>query len=424
MVEMSIPHLFRCPISLDLFTDPVTLCTGQTYDRDSIQRWLEDGNLTCPVTMQPLYDTTLVPNHTLRHLIEQWLLKDPDPKVPNHQPEQPGPSSNSYPTSIDMESSLTTLKCQVQSGSAMADSKIDVLKKVRNLSMESEVGRACLIQLGFFPLLLELIFQSPTTFILCNQEMLELSLDCLLTLSPTAHLDSLNQVLTKDPKFATLVLFLGQGNAKIKISICHLLETIATSESAKALTVTIGQSLHVMRSLISILDSKADMLVFDACVRAINGLCSQKVNRENAIKGGAVRGLVKYLSNNFTMNNASPKALSTLDCLIELEIGKKNLAAIGNSNFIKAIVKHIFMVSSENEGSEYAVSVLLAMCSDSSWARGEAVGAGVVTQLLLIIQSQCSRAKTKAKALLLLLNSRCRPSDKKIVKKVCGLQVS
>jgi hypothetical protein len=371
--------------------------------------------------MQLLYDTSLVPNHTLRHLIEQWLLKGPEP---NHRPEQPRPSSDSGRTSIDMELSLPTLKCQLQSGSTLSDSKIEVLKKVRNLSMESEVGRACLIQLGFFPLLLELIFQSPTTFILCNQELLELSLDCLLTLSPTAHLDSLNQVLTKDPKFATLVLFLGQGSAKIKISLCHLLETIAMSESAKALTVTIGQSPRVMRSLVSILDSKADMLVSDACVRAINGLCSPKVNRENAIKEGAVHGLVKYLSNNSTMNNASPKALATLDCLIELGIGKKNLSRIGNSNFIKALVKHLFVVSSENEGSEYAVSVLLAMCSDSSWARGEAVGAGVVTQLLFLIQSQCSRAKPKARALLLLLNSKCRPSDKKIVKKMCGLQVS
>ncbi|KAJ0973123.1 hypothetical protein J5N97_021082 [Dioscorea zingiberensis] len=71
---MSIPLLFRCPISLDLFTDPVTLSTGQTYDRPSIEQWLARGNRTCPVTMQRLHDTSLVPNHTLRHLIDQWLL--------------------------------------------------------------------------------------------------------------------------------------------------------------------------------------------------------------------------------------------------------------------------------------------------------------------------------------------------------------
>ena len=71
--HMAIPHLFRCPISLDLFKDPVTLCTGQTYDRSSIEKWLAAGNLTCPVTMQKLHDPSIVPNHTLRHLIDQWL---------------------------------------------------------------------------------------------------------------------------------------------------------------------------------------------------------------------------------------------------------------------------------------------------------------------------------------------------------------
>ncbi|XP_078172485.1 U-box domain-containing protein 26-like [Carex rostrata] len=411
MVEMSIPHLFRCPISLDLFTDPVTLSTGQTYDRFSIQKWFEEGHLTCPVTMQQLHDTTLVPNHTLRHLIEQWLLKGPGL---NCQLKQPGPGSNSGSTG-NMEWSLRTLKGLLQSKSATSESKVDVLKKVRNLWMDSDVGRACLIQLGFFSLLLELIFQSPAPFLLCNQELLESSLDCLLTFSPSTHLDSLNNVLTKDIKFASLVLFLSQGNAKIKISLCHLLETIATSDSTEALAIMIGQSPHVMRSLVSILDSKTDMLVSEAAVQAINGLCSLKINRENAIKGGAMHGLVKYLSNISTTKNASPKALATLDCLLELEIGKKNLAKIANNSLIRVLVKHIFMVSSENEGSEYAISVLLAMCGESSWARGEAVNAGVVTQLLFLIQSQCSsRAKTKARSLLLLLRSKCRRCDKKL----------
>ncbi|KAJ1696386.1 hypothetical protein LUZ63_004898 [Rhynchospora breviuscula] len=411
MVEMSIPHLFRCPISLDLFIDPVTLCTGQTYDRCSIQKWLEDGNLTCPVTMQPLHDPTLVPNHTLRHLIEQWVLKGPDP---NHQLKQPGTGRNSGPTG-DMELSLTTLKCLLQSKSATSDAKIDVLKKVRNLSIESDVGRACLIQLGFFSLLLELIFQSPTAFLLCNQELLELSLECLLTLSPSSHLDSLDEVLTRDPNFASLVLFLGRGSAKIKISLCHLLETIAMSESTEALIIQIGQSPRVMQSLVSILDTKTDLLISDACVRAINGLCHPMVNRENAIKEGVMHSLVKYLLNTSTTKNASPKALAAVDWLLELEIAKTNIAKLRDNNLIKVLVKHIFMVSSENEGSEYAASILLTMCCDSSWARGKAVHAGVVTQLLILIQSQCnSRAKTKARALLMLLRSKCRRCDQKM----------
>ncbi|WP_423787569.1 U-box domain-containing protein, partial [Klebsiella pneumoniae] len=66
VAEMTIPPLFICPISLDLFTDPVTVSTGHTYDRGSIEKWLATGNLTCPVTMQKLQDPSMVPNCTLR----------------------------------------------------------------------------------------------------------------------------------------------------------------------------------------------------------------------------------------------------------------------------------------------------------------------------------------------------------------------
>uniref|UniRef100_A0A0D9ZKM9 U-box domain-containing protein n=1 Tax=Oryza glumipatula TaxID=40148 RepID=A0A0D9ZKM9_9ORYZ len=71
-LEVKIPSFFRCPISLDVMRSPVSLCTGVTYDRASIQRWLDSGNTTCPATMLPLPSTDLVPNLTLRSLISHW----------------------------------------------------------------------------------------------------------------------------------------------------------------------------------------------------------------------------------------------------------------------------------------------------------------------------------------------------------------
>ncbi|CAA2976745.1 U-box domain-containing 17, partial [Olea europaea subsp. europaea] len=71
---VTIPKDFCCPISLDLMTDPVTVSTGQTYDRESISRWMEEGHFTCPKTGQMLGDTQLVPNRALRNLITQWCM--------------------------------------------------------------------------------------------------------------------------------------------------------------------------------------------------------------------------------------------------------------------------------------------------------------------------------------------------------------
>lgn len=35
--ELIVPNHFRCPISLELMKDPVTLSTGITYDRETIE---------------------------------------------------------------------------------------------------------------------------------------------------------------------------------------------------------------------------------------------------------------------------------------------------------------------------------------------------------------------------------------------------
>ncbi|KAL6952839.1 hypothetical protein U1Q18_046419, partial [Sarracenia purpurea var. burkii] len=67
-----IPSYFRCPLSLELMCDPVIVASGQTYDRASIQRWMDNGLSTCPKTCQTLSHTNLIPNYTVKALIENW----------------------------------------------------------------------------------------------------------------------------------------------------------------------------------------------------------------------------------------------------------------------------------------------------------------------------------------------------------------
>jgi hypothetical protein len=70
---------FVCPITGQIFCDPVTLETGQTYERKAIQEWLERGNITCPITRQPLSVSTLPKtNYVLKRLISSWKEQYPD----------------------------------------------------------------------------------------------------------------------------------------------------------------------------------------------------------------------------------------------------------------------------------------------------------------------------------------------------------
>ncbi|CAA0842491.1 E3 ubiquitin-protein ligase PUB23 [Striga hermonthica] len=68
------PDHFRCPISMELMRDPVTISTGVTYDRKNIEKWFHDyRKKTCPATMLPVQTPETTPNHTLRCLIDTWL---------------------------------------------------------------------------------------------------------------------------------------------------------------------------------------------------------------------------------------------------------------------------------------------------------------------------------------------------------------
>ncbi|CBI37127.3 unnamed protein product, partial [Vitis vinifera] len=67
-----IPSYFRCPLSLELMMDPVIVASGQTYERSSIQKWLDQGLMICPKTRQTLAHANLIPNYTVKALIENW----------------------------------------------------------------------------------------------------------------------------------------------------------------------------------------------------------------------------------------------------------------------------------------------------------------------------------------------------------------
>lgn len=73
------PKDFVCPITGQIFNDPVTLETGQTYERKAIQEWMSRGNTTCPITRQPL-SAALLPktNYVLKRLITSWKDQHPD----------------------------------------------------------------------------------------------------------------------------------------------------------------------------------------------------------------------------------------------------------------------------------------------------------------------------------------------------------
>lgn len=70
MTELKVPDDYRCPITALVMKDPVLTETGITYERQAIERWL-DEHKNDPKTMQ-LVSNKLVPNVVLRNMIDEW----------------------------------------------------------------------------------------------------------------------------------------------------------------------------------------------------------------------------------------------------------------------------------------------------------------------------------------------------------------
>ncbi|KAK8561662.1 hypothetical protein V6N12_063139 [Hibiscus sabdariffa] len=118
-----------------------------------------------------------------------------------------------------------------------------------------------------------------------------------------------------------------------------------------------------------------------------------------------INGLVMYILNSETKERSSAAtAMATIEQVLGIERAKEEL--INDPQGVKTAVKMVFRVS-DHEGSESALNSLLMVCYESLQAREQAIAAGVLTQLLLLLQSQCSRrVKTNATTLLKLLRSK------------------
>ena len=68
------PEHLKCVITQELFRDPVILVqTGYTYDRKAIERWLSAKfPPTDPTSNVELWCTDLVPNWSLRQVVDEW----------------------------------------------------------------------------------------------------------------------------------------------------------------------------------------------------------------------------------------------------------------------------------------------------------------------------------------------------------------
>jgi hypothetical protein len=94
----SLARDLTCPITGEILIDPVVAADGHTYERQAIERWLQDHQ-TSPLTNAALTSKQLLPNLRLKAIAEEARReRDRDQKNGNgakHPSSSPSSSSSS-----------------------------------------------------------------------------------------------------------------------------------------------------------------------------------------------------------------------------------------------------------------------------------------------------------------------------------------
>ncbi|KAI3716039.1 hypothetical protein L6452_23082 [Arctium lappa] len=383
-VGIQIPCHFRCPISLELMRDPVTVETGQTYDRSSIESWVATGNTTCPVTRLPLTDFTLIPNHTLRRLIQDWCVANRSYGVERI----PTPKQPADPIMVQ------SLLKQASSMSNTRRARLSALRRLRGLARDSENNRLVISTHKACEILLDVLFSET------NRNSSELIHESLAILSMFALSETECLVVSSDPdRVAYLISLLSHSSIDVRVNTAALLENVVAGTRSQELRSEISSHDEIFDGIIGILDYPFSYpRALKVGIKALFAFCMVKEHRHKAVEAGAVEALIDRLPD-FEKCDAE-RALATVELLCRIPSGC--VAFASHALTVPLLVKVILKIS--DRATEYAAGALLSLCSASERLQGEAVAAGVLTQLLLLVQSDCTeRAKRKAQMLLKLL---------------------
>ncbi|CAJ1931477.1 unnamed protein product [Sphenostylis stenocarpa] len=380
---------FRCPISLELMSDPVTIETGHTYDRSSILKWFRRGNLTCPNTGKRLMTTEMVPNLVLRKLIQQYCYANdigiPFVDLGRRNREITGkvePGSVAAEGAIRMLASF--LKGRIENGSEEEMNRGAF--EIRLLSKTSVFNRSCLVEAGLVPLLLRLL-SSRDSLTLDNASA------ALLNLSKCSKSRS---VMVEKWGLELIVGVLKKG---VKIEARQHVAAVLFYLSVEYGHL-IGKEPEAIPSLIMLAKdgsyrSKKNGLV------AIFGLLKDPENHRRVVEGGAVPLLVDILKGS-EKEDLITDSLAVLATLAEKSEG---MIAILDGEALHVAVQ-MLSCSTSRVGREHCVALLLSLSLNG----GEDVVAYLVKSPSLMgsLYSQLSegtpRASKKASALIRVLH--------------------
>ncbi|KAL2475507.1 U-box domain-containing protein 8 [Abeliophyllum distichum] len=365
-MAIQLPDDFKCPISLEIMSDPVILSSGHTFDRASIQRWLDSGHRTCPVSKLPLPEPpTLIPNHALRSLISNYTLVS----LPKPQPCPSNPQ-NLIQTLVSSSSPL--------------DAKLSSLDQLSRMSKRDSGIRRRLTESGAV---------SAVLYCVNSREpgLQEKALHLLLNLS----LDDDNKVgLVAEGVIGKVVSALRCGAGDSRAVAATVLTSLAVVEVNK---VTIGSYPDAIPGLLALLLSGNSRERKEAAT-ALFTLCSFPDNRVRAVQNNAVPILIQ------NANSGLERAVEVLGLLAKCRVAREEIMRF--DRFLDILID--VLKNGSSRGVQYALLTLSSLCSYSEKTCFEVLKFGVFEICVSLLEDDNEKVRRNAKTLIQVLQGRKR----------------
>ncbi|KVI09699.1 U-box domain-containing protein 14 [Cynara cardunculus var. scolymus] len=367
-----IPDDFRCPISLELMKDPVIVSTGQTYERSSIQKWLDAGHKMCPKTQQTLLHTALTPNYVLKSLIALWCDSNGVEL----------PKSDNKPRRTGSECDRTVIGSLLQKlVIGDSDEQRSAAGELRLLAKRNADNRVCIAEAGAIPLLVELLSSH-------DGRTQEHAVTALLNLS----INEANKgIIVSVGAIPDIVDVLKNGSTEARENAAATLFSLSVVDENK---VAIGAA-GAIQPLINLLQDGTPRGKKDAAT-AIFNLCIYQGNKVRAVRAGIVTPLMRLLED--ASHGMMDEALAILAILASHHEGKM---AIAEADPMPVLVEVIRTGSARNR--ENGSAVLWSLCAGDVRSLKMMKELGAEEVLKELSENGTDRAKRKAGSVLELL---------------------
>lgn len=394
--EINIPNHFRCPISLDLMKDPVILSSGITYDRENIERWVEAGNKTCPVTNQVLQSFGQIPNHAIRKMIQSWC-------VDNHSNGVERIPTPRIPVTLNEVFDVCS-KIMVTTRRRDQKKCTELVKKMKRWALESEKNKKCIIESGACFILSSCFETFSSISVEENEGLLGVILSILPLMFPLGLEEK--KKLSSPSSLSGMAWFLKGGDLSLNQNVVLILRELFSLD--RNCVDTFSEIEGVDKELVRIIKQQVCPKATKAALVVIYHMISSTTsNTSEKITSLVELGLIPLVLEMIISSEKSicEKALGVLDRICSYKLGLEK--AREHKLSLATCVKKIIRVS--NMATEFSVSILwkLLKSEDGFYDHliEEALYFGAFPKLLVVLQVGCGeKTKTKTTELLKLLN--------------------